>query len=55
LLILTLSAVTMLWLFWHYPLGTAIATLAVLGVLGICVRLARSVDPPTGVSTLKRG
>jgi hypothetical protein len=55
LLILTLSAATMLWLFWHYPMGTAIATIAVLAVLGICVRLARSVDPPTGVSNMKRG
>ena len=30
LLILMLSAAIMLWLFWHYPLGTAIATVVVL-------------------------
>jgi hypothetical protein len=55
LLILTLSAATMLWLFWHYPIGTAIATIAVLAVLGISARLARSVDPTDGVSNMKRG
>jgi len=55
LLILTLSAATMLWLFWHYPLGTAIVTIVVLAVLGISARLARSIDPADGVSNMKRG
>jgi hypothetical protein len=55
LLILTLSAATMLWLFWHYPLGTSIVTIAVLAVLGISARLARSIDPSDGVSDMKRG
>lgn len=44
LAILTLSAVTMLWLFWHYPLSTGIATIAVLAILGVSARLARSTD-----------
>jgi hypothetical protein len=55
LLILALSAATMLWLFWHYPLGTAIVTIAVLAALGISARLARSIDPTDGVSDMKRG
>jgi hypothetical protein len=55
LLILTLSAGTMLWLFWHYPISTAIATIVVVAVLGISARLARSVDPSDGVSNMKRG
>jgi hypothetical protein len=55
LLILLLSAATMLWLFWHYPLGTGIATIVVLAILGISARLARSIDPADGVSNMKRG
>jgi hypothetical protein len=55
LLILMLSAATMLWLFWHYPLGTAIATIVVIAVLAICARLARSIEPSDGVSNMKRG
>ncbi len=43
--ILCVSAVTMLWLYWHYPLGTSLATLAVLAMFGISARLARSVEP----------
>ena len=44
LAIVTLSSVTMLWLFWHYPVGTAIATTAVLAAFVVLVRLARSID-----------
>jgi len=44
LAILTLSAVTMLWLFWHYPVSTGIATIAVLAILGVSARLAGSAD-----------
>jgi 4-hydroxybenzoate polyprenyltransferase len=44
LAILTLSAATMLWLFWRFPLPTAIITLGVLAALGVLARLARSVD-----------
>jgi hypothetical protein len=42
--ILTVSAGSMLWLFWRFPLTTAIVTLAVLAALGILARLARSID-----------
>jgi hypothetical protein len=42
--ILTLSAATMVWLFWRFPLTTAIITLLVLGALVVLGRLARSTD-----------
>lgn len=42
--ILTLSAGTMLWLFWRFPLLTAIITVGVFLVLGVLARLARSID-----------
>jgi CHASE2 domain-containing sensor protein len=44
LVIVTLSAGTMLWLFWRFPLMTAVVTLGVFAVLGILARLARSID-----------
>lgn len=44
LAILTLSAGTMLWLFWRFPLMTAIVTLGVFAVLAVLARLARSID-----------
>ena len=44
LAILGVSAGTMLWLFWRFPLTTAIVTLLVLGVLAMLGRLARSTD-----------
>ena len=44
LVIVTLSAGTMLWLFWRFPLTTALVTLGVLAVLGVLARLAHSVD-----------
>lgn len=39
-----LSSVSMLWLFWHYPLGTGALTFVVLAAFGISVRLARWID-----------
>jgi hypothetical protein len=54
LAILTLSAVTMLWLFWHFPLTTALVTAAVLTALGVSARLARSIEVEN-VSDLDRG
>ena len=39
-----LSAVTMLWLFWHHPVSTAIATVVVLAGLGISARLAHFIQ-----------
>jgi len=44
LAVLALSAATMVWLFWHHPLKTSIATIAVLAALGISARLARSIE-----------
>ena len=46
--VLTLSALTMVWLFWHYPVKTLIATIAVLAALGISARLARSIEADSG-------
>jgi hypothetical protein len=44
LAILTVSAGTMLWLFWRFPLMTAIVTLGVFAALVVLARLARSID-----------
>jgi hypothetical protein len=43
-LAMTLSAGTMLWLFWRFPLTTAVITVGVFAVLGVLARLARSID-----------
>jgi hypothetical protein len=48
LAIVILSAATMLWLFWHYPVRTGIATLVVLSAFGISARLARSIESESG-------
>jgi hypothetical protein len=42
--VLTVSAGTMLYLFWRFPLTTALVTLGVLGALGVLAKLARSLD-----------
>lgn len=44
LAILTVSAGSMLWLFWRFPLMTAIITLGVFAALVVLARLARSID-----------
>ena len=44
LTILVLSSATMLWMYWHYPKVTGIATLVILSALGISARLARWID-----------
>jgi hypothetical protein len=44
LVILALSASTMVWLFWHFPVITAVATVAILSALGVSARLARPVE-----------
>jgi hypothetical protein len=54
LAIVVLSAATMLWLFWHHPLSTGIATIVVLSAFAVSARLARMVDTDS-VSELKRG
>jgi hypothetical protein len=48
LAILALSALTMVWLFWHHPVKTLVATMAVLAALGLCARWARSIEPDGG-------
>jgi hypothetical protein len=42
--VLTVSAGTMLFLFWRFPLATAVVTLGVMAVLGVLARLARSIE-----------
>jgi hypothetical protein len=42
--VLSLSALSMVWLFWHHPVKTAVATIAVLAALGLSARLARSIE-----------
>jgi hypothetical protein len=44
LAILTVSAGTMLWLFWRFPLLTAIVTVGVFAALVVLARLARSIE-----------
>lgn len=44
LAILTVSSGTMLWLFWRFPLMTAIVTLGVFAALVVLARLSRSID-----------
>jgi hypothetical protein len=42
--VVSLSAVTMLYLFWRFPLQTALVTVGVLALVFIWARLARSID-----------
>jgi uncharacterized membrane protein len=44
LAIVLLSAGTMLWLFWRFPLMTALVTLGIFAGLGVLTRLARLID-----------
>jgi hypothetical protein len=55
LAILALSALTVIWLFWHYPLKTSIATVAVLAALGVSARLARPPDTEDRMADLNEG
>lgn len=50
-----LSAGIMLWMFWHFPLSTAIATVVVLSAFGISARLASWVDGAESRSDLEHG
>jgi hypothetical protein len=51
---LVLSSATMLWMLWHFPVGTGIATVLVLSVFAVSARLARLIEGD-GLSDLKRG
>lgn len=42
--ILTVSASLMLWLFWRFPLTTAIVALGIVAALFVLVRLARLIE-----------
>jgi len=42
--VLILSASTMVWLLWHYPIITSLATVAILAGLAVCARLTRLTD-----------
>jgi hypothetical protein len=44
LAVLSLSGVTMIWLFWHHPIKTLIGTIAMLIALGVSARLARAIE-----------
>jgi hypothetical protein len=52
--IMALSSATMVWMLWHFPIGTGIATVVVLSVYGVSARLARSIESD-GLADLKRG
>jgi hypothetical protein len=52
--ILALSSATMLWMLWHFPVSTGIATILVLSAFGVSARLARSIDSE-GLTDLDRG
>lgn len=54
LAVLGLSALTMLWLLWIFPLATAIAATVVIGLLGLSARLAKSCDGD-GIADIGRG
>jgi hypothetical protein len=42
--ILVCSATTMLWLFWRFPILTALATVAILAGLSLSTRLVAATD-----------
>jgi hypothetical protein len=51
---LALSSATMLWMLWHFPVSTGIATILVLSAFGVSARLARSFESE-GLTDLDRG
>jgi len=53
--ILLVSAATMVWLFWRFPLTTALITLGVFVVLGVSARLARAIEVVDVVSDIEHG
>jgi hypothetical protein len=51
--VVTLSSLTMLGLFWRFPLPTGVASVALLGGLLRIVHFARLMDhPDSGVTTI---
>jgi hypothetical protein len=49
--LLAVSSLTMLWLFWRFPISTAIATAAVLTAFGLSARLASAIDTDSPTDT----
>jgi hypothetical protein len=54
LAILLVSAVTMVVLFWHFPLTTTVVALGVFALLGVSARLARAIES-VDVADMDRG
>jgi hypothetical protein len=52
--ILALSSASMLWMLWHFPVSTGIATVIVLSLFGVSARLARSIEND-GLADLDHG
>jgi hypothetical protein len=50
LAVLLLSSITMVWLFWRFPLLTSLAAIVLVATLFQCARIARTID--TGASML---
>jgi hypothetical protein len=46
----TVSALTMLWMLWHFPIATAALTLFVLAGVTIAARLAKTLDADAGAT-----
>lgn len=46
----TVSALTMLWMLWHFPIATATTALFVLAGVTIAARLAKTLDVDAGSS-----
>ena len=44
LCVLSLSAASMLWMLWRFPLGTTIAAVLMISVFGLLARVAQSFD-----------
>lgn len=42
--VLSISSLTMIWLFWHHPVKTAIATIGLLCAFALAARLARWIE-----------
>jgi membrane protein implicated in regulation of membrane protease activity len=53
--VLSVSAGTMLFLFWRFPLATAVVTLGILAALGVLARLARSIDEMKDLDRTEQG
>jgi hypothetical protein len=54
-LVISLSAVTMLWLLWRFPIPTCTASVVLLGFLLHCVRFARLIDHAVAIDTPDKG